>query len=53
MNEAKKLLVEIRQIPVNMIGSKVGYENRHYFNKVFKKYTGVTPGKYREDRSIN
>lgn len=53
INEAKKLLVEIRQIPVNMIGSKVGYENRHYFNKVFKKYTGITPGKYREDRSNN
>ncbi|MCA0755760.1 response regulator [Paenibacillus sp. N4] len=48
INEAKKLLAEHRQIPVNMIGSKVGYENRHYFNKVFKKYTGVTPGQYRE-----
>jgi len=47
---AQKLLTEQRNLPVSVIGQRVGYENRHYFTKVFKKYTGMTPGAYRESR---
>lgn len=47
IREAKKQLAEYPHLPVNRIGSRVGLENRHYFNKVFKKYTGMTPGQYR------
>lgn len=31
---------------VSAIGYRVGYDDECYFNKVFKKYTGVSPGKY-------
>ncbi len=30
------------------VSEKVGYSDYHYFCRVFKKYTGVTPGEYRE-----
>ncbi|WP_405111235.1 response regulator [Paenibacillus sp. FSL K6-1217] len=49
IKEAQKLLSLHRDLPVGEIGRRVGYENKHYFNKVFKKYTGSTPGAYRED----
>lgn len=32
---------------VDDIALKLGYPNRAYFAKVFKKYTGVTPGQYK------
>lgn len=49
IKEAQKLLRSQRQLSVNAIGKKVGFENKHYFTKVFKKYTGITPGAYREE----
>ena len=48
IREAQRLLREQRHLPVNVIGQRVGLENKHYFTKVFKKYTGVTPGAYRD-----
>ncbi|WP_244208977.1 AraC family transcriptional regulator [Paenibacillus ferrarius] len=33
----------------HVIGQRGGFENKHYFTKVFKKYMGITPGAYRED----
>ncbi|MGN7761325.1 response regulator transcription factor [Paenibacillus sp. 22594] len=49
IKEAQKLLRSQRQLSVNAIGKKVGFENKHYFAKVFKKYTGITPGSYRDE----
>lgn len=49
IREAQKLLKACWHLPVNVIGQRVGFENKHYFTKVFKKYTGITPGAYRED----
>lgn len=49
IHEAQKLLRSQRELSVYAIGKKVGFENKHYFTKVFKKYTGVTPGVYREE----
>ena len=33
---------------INTIGEMVGFNNVNTFMRVFKKYTGMTPGKYRE-----
>ncbi|CAM4178520.1 response regulator [Paenibacillus alkaliterrae] len=49
IREAQKLLRTHHHLPVNVIGQRVGFENKHYFTKVFKKYTSITPGAYRED----
>ena len=35
------------------ISNMVGYEDQSYFSKVFKKLSGVTPGKFRETRGKN
>lgn len=51
IHEARKLLHTHRHLSVNEIGRRVGIENKHYFNKVFKKYTGTTPGAYREEQA--
>lgn len=49
INAAKKLLSDI-SIPLTDISCMVGFEDQSYFTKVFKKATGVTPGKFRESK---
>ena len=49
INAAKNLLADIA-IPLTDVSCMVGFEDQSYFTKVFKKATGVTPGKYRESR---
>jgi len=46
---SKKILTDDS---VNLIDvpAMVGYEDQSYFSKVFKKVTGISPGKYREMR---
>lgn len=48
IREAKNLLKKQNDLSVSSIGHIVGYENKHYFTKVFKRYTGTTPGAYRK-----
>ncbi len=49
VDAAKKLLLNDKVSLVD-ISSFVGFEGQSYFSKVFKKMTGVTPGKFRESR---
>ena len=44
MEEAKKRLKKGKKIKV--VSSEVGYSDRNYFSRAFKKYTGIPPGKY-------
>ena len=46
--EAKRLLVETNQ-QISSIAESMGY-NPSYFNRLFKKVTGMTPGQYRKGR---
>lgn len=50
IREAQKLLRSQPQLTVNAISRQVGFDTKHYFAKVFKKYSGTTPGAYREIR---
>ena len=43
----RQLLADARY-QITDISSKVGYSNGNYFSKSFKKFTGLTPSKYRE-----
>jgi two-component system response regulator YesN len=47
IKEAQRLLRTQMHMTVSAIGQQVGYESKNYFAKVFKKYTGITPGAYR------
>ncbi|MFD0588715.1 response regulator [Paenibacillus sp. GCM10027627] len=41
-------LLEQREESVEMVALKLGYSDRTYFSKVFKKYMGTTPREYRD-----
>lgn len=49
MEEARRLLVGT-DMSVWEIGESVGLPDSNYFIKVFRRTTGCTPGKYREDK---
>ncbi|RBW70776.1 response regulator [Bacillus taeanensis] len=46
MNKAKELL-RTTNYKIHEICNEVGYDNQGYFNQVFKKQIGITPGQYR------
>jgi len=46
--EKGRHLLKNTDIPLVDIAGLVGYEDQSYFTKVFKRLTGVSPGKYRE-----
>jgi AraC-like DNA-binding protein len=46
--EKSKLLLKSTNIALVDIAGLVGYEDQSYFTKVFKRVSGVSPGKYRE-----
>lgn len=50
--EAKKQLWN-SEIPINLIAENCGFSCQQYFNKVFKKQTGTSPGKYRKETQRN
>ncbi|MBC8541999.1 PocR ligand-binding domain-containing protein [Bianquea renquensis] len=52
VDNAKRLLLKDGVNLVD-ISNMVGYEDQSYFSKVFKKLSGVTPGKFRETRGKN
>ena len=48
--ERSKTLLLSGEYSVGDICSEVGFEDQSYFIKVFRKYTGVTPGKFRKQQ---
>ena len=46
--EESKRLLGSTDYPILDIAIAVGYRDQSYFSKVFKKYTGMTPGQYRQ-----
>lgn len=49
--DRSKALLEDFSLSMNNIAKQVGFSDEFYFNKVFKKYTNVTPGVYRRSLS--
>jgi two-component system response regulator YesN len=46
INNAKVFLKNDRQIKIQEVTGKVGFNDPNYFAKSFKKLTGVTPREY-------
>ncbi|MDD5603976.1 MAG: helix-turn-helix transcriptional regulator, partial [Eubacteriales bacterium] len=46
--ETSKRLLADSSVNLLEIAGLSGFEDQSYFTKVFKKYTGTSPGKYRE-----
>lgn len=49
LQKAEEMLLGTK-MPVKKIIQAVGYENAHYFYKVFEKAYGLTPGAYRQSQ---
>jgi two-component system response regulator YesN len=47
IKEARRLLRQTR-CPAYVVAKKVGFRNRDYFFKVFKRIEGCTPDRYRD-----
>ena len=45
------MLVENRELTVNNVGRYFDFNSGDYFIRVFKKYVGMTPGRYRQMKS--
>ena len=49
--ERSKTLLRSTGMPIAEIACAVGFDDQSYLTRIFKKQTGVAPGKYREQRS--
>ena len=49
--ERAEELLRQTDIPVREIAPRVGYTDANYFTKVFKKYVGVSPNRFRTGRN--
>ena len=47
MKKAKELLKDL-SLSISEVANKAGYNDYYYFNKVFKKYYGITPYQHRK-----
>lgn len=52
LSRAKELLFNYPQLTVKEISSQLGFDNQHYFSKVFVKANGETPSQFRY-RTVN
>ena len=51
MEKAISLLLSNSNLTVLEISDRIGYKSQHYFSKVFKAYTGMTPTDYKRNNT--
>ena len=47
IDEAKRLLLST-QMPLKAVALRTGFQNSHYFSKIFRMRVGLAPGQFRE-----
>jgi AraC-like DNA-binding protein len=52
ISQAKKMLWD-SSISLSLVAEECGFGCQQYFNKIFKKETGISPGKYRKEFQQN
>ncbi len=50
MKTAEKMLMENDE-SIEVIASRLGYSDRTYFSKIFKKHTGYSPGEFKSSKA--
>lgn len=50
--ERAQYLMVTTQMPLSDVAAQVGFENVFYFSKIFKKVTGMPPGKYKRQTDL-
>ncbi len=51
--ERSKYLLETSQLPTDEVIQRVGYQDNSTFGRIFKRYTGLTPGQYRSKFALS
>jgi len=51
--EKGKVMLLNTNLTIQEIGKNLGYNNSYYFIKLFKEYTGITPGNFRKIHTSN
>lgn len=51
MDLARKLLIHNPELDIFKIGNMVGYDDQHYFSRIFRNTTGCTPSQYRRNHT--
>lgn len=49
IEEAKRLIIEDKNIMIKDISDSLCFSDQHYFSKVFKAYVGVSPSEYKNN----
>lgn len=52
INQAK-ILISQTTMKMSEVGTKVGFADEYYFNRLFKKYVGVPPATYAKEISVH
>lgn len=52
IKHSKELLLGMSDLPSHIIGEFCGFHSSSYFNKIFKKYEGTSPGDFRRQNGI-
>jgi len=50
--DKSKILLRERSIPLVDISEMAGFDDQSYFSRVFKQYTGMSPGRFRAARGL-
>lgn len=51
IEDAKIILLDSRELPINLVGEMVGFSDRSNFHRQFTKIAGCSPKKWRESHS--
>ena len=47
LNSAKELFLNSPQLSIKNVANELGFEDQHYFSRIFTKYMGETPSEYK------